>query len=131
MKKCALATIAVFITIFITDFIFHGMIMKSMYEGTAHLWRPQADMQPFMPYMLSGQILIALFFTWIFSHGYKGKGAIEGVRYGLLMGGFQTGANLIMYAVTPYPFALTAAWIVFGFVQGMIAGVVAALVWKK
>lgn len=130
-KKLALSFIAVFPAIFATDFVIHGVIMKSTYQATPHLWRPEADMPAFMGCMLLGQATLALFFSWIFLHGYKGKGLGEGIRYGLLMAGFLAGNNLVMYAVSPYDFGMVAAWIGFAAVQGVVGGVICALVSGK
>lgn len=123
-KQYAKLGIITFIVVFITDFIIHGMIMKSAYEATANLWRPELNMGTYFPFMLAGQFLIALFFAIIFTHGYKGKGIKEGVNYGLLMGGLMAGQNFVMHAVHPYPLSITVSWIVFGFVQAVICGVV-------
>lgn len=131
MNKLIKTTIAVFVTIWVTDFIIHGMLLKSMYAATAHLWRPEMAMKKYMGYMLLGQFTIAAAFTWIFSHGYKGKGWKEGVRYGLAVGAMAGGTNVIMYAVQPYPFSIVAAWVVFGCMQTALAGVVATKFYKK
>ncbi|MBK9294790.1 MAG: hypothetical protein IPM57_10180 [Oligoflexia bacterium] len=120
-----------FILVFITDFIIHGMILKGTYAATASLWRPEADMSHFFPFMLSGQIIVAVFFAIIFTHGYKGKGIKEGVHYGLLMGSLWAGQNLIMYAVLPYPLSLTLSWIFLGYIQTIFIGVLLTKLVKK
>jgi hypothetical protein len=131
MNKLIKTTIAVFVTIWVTDFLIHGLLLKSMYVASASLWRPETAMKTYCGYMLFGQIMIAAAFTWIFSHGYKGKGWKEGVRYGVAVGTMAGGTNLIMYAVQPYPFSIVAAWLVLGCVQSATAGVVATMVYKK
>lgn len=123
--------IAVFVVLWITDFVIHGKLLEPLYMATANLWRPEADMKALMPYMLVGQLIIAFFFTLIFTHGYNGTGWMEGVRYGALMTCMMAGHNLIMYSVTPWPMNLVLYWIALGFVQCTLMGVVAAVTYKK
>jgi hypothetical protein len=130
-KKLACCAVAVFVTFFITDYLVHGVLMKSTYQATQHLWRPEAEMGKFMPGMMLGKFLVALFFAWIFLHGYKGKGVMEGFRFGLLIGGYSAGGNLIMYAVAPYDCSITCSWIVAGLAQGVIGGIVATFAADK
>jgi hypothetical protein len=129
MKKWSTLFIATLITFFVTDFIIHGLLLKSTYMATQNLWRPEAEMASFMPYMMLGKAFTALFFALIFVHGYKGKGMGEGIRYGLFLTGLMTGFHLTMYSVEPYPLSLVLAWIGLGAIQYMVAGVVCAKVW--
>lgn len=121
-KELIKLTLITFAVIFVTDFIIHGKLLASMYKETASLWRTEEEMKSMMMLMVSGQFLIGLFFSWIFLHGYKNTGVMEGVRYGLLFGGYVAGFNLIMHSVHPYPTALTVAWIVCGWIQLVICG---------
>ena len=129
MKKCIITVVALFVYIFIADMIFHGFLLRDTYMATAQLWRPEADMKSYMIYMIAGQFLIALFMASIFTHGYKGTGIKEGVKFGLLLGGLEAGKNLIMYSVAPYPMSLTLSWIGIAFVESVIAGIILAKIW--
>lgn len=129
-KKIALTSLAVFVFIFIFEFIFHGCVLKSTYDATAHLWRPKAEMGSYMPFMTLGQIGFATLFTIIFTHGYKGTGIMEGVRFGLLIGIFTSFETLIWYSVVPYPVTLVVAWILGGLLLCVGSGVVAAKVYS-
>ena|SRR3989338_7824624 len=130
MKKFAVTGVVVFVALWITEFVFHGMLMKDQYAATAQLWRPESEMGAYFPFMIIGQLVTAFLFTAIFIHGYKGKGAAEGVRYGILMGGFMAGFNLSMYAVAPWTPGLLLCWTVFGFVQSAFLGVICTFVYK-
>lgn len=131
IKKLTLAVVAVFVFILFSDYLIHEVLLKSSYEATLSLWRPPAEMGSYVVYMLFGQFLIAKFFTVIFAKGYEGKGIVEGVRFGLLMGFFCAGGYFIQYATTPMPSSLLWSWVIAGIVQLMGAGVVAALVYKR
>ncbi len=131
MKKLIWLTLATFFTIFATDFVIHGVLMKNAYIETATLWRTQEEMNGFFAWMLFGQFWVSMFFALIFTHGYKGGGWTEGLRYGLLMGAFQAGNLAIMHAVVPYPTFITLSWIGYGFIQAAITGAVTAWVYSK
>lgn len=126
---CLKAIIGVFLFIFISDWVIHGVLLKNQYAETAALWRTEESIIPWA--LFGGQALIAIFFVAIFRKGYEGKGMIEGVRYGFLMAAFTTGSTMIQYAVAPYPLSLIGGWIGLGFLQSIGAGMVAAAVYGK
>lgn len=131
LKKFSICVVAVWVTVLVSDFVIHQVLLKNMYGATANLWRPEAEMAQHMPAMFGGQFIVALCLAWIFVHGYKGTGIKEGVRFGLLIGGLEMGKNLIMAAVAPYPCSLVGSWIAAGFVQAILVGCVASLAYKK
>ena len=122
---------AVFAWIFFSDFLIHGMWLKQTYMNSPSLWRPEAEMNQYMSWMMSGQMLTAFFFSFIFTKGYEGKGWQEGARYGVLMGLFTCSQMLMQYSVTPLPAALFWSWISAGMLQAIMAGVVASWVYKN
>ena len=128
IKRFILASLAVFVFIFIYEWLFHGLLLKDMYTATASLWRPQG--QCIFPAMLAGQILFPLIFTFIFTKGYENKGLAEGARYGLLIGLLFVPNHLIFYAVQPLPLNLVAAWIIGGLAEMILAGMILAAVYR-
>jgi hypothetical protein len=126
-----LTILGVFAFIWASNFLIHGLILKSAYAATASLWRPEAEMCKFFMYLLGGQLVISIFFSWIFAKGYEGKGWQEGVRFGLLIGLFSCGPTLISYAVSPLPCSIACAWMGLGLIQYVLAGIVASLIYKK
>src|SRR5690606_29362442 len=116
-KRLIITMFAVFVYIFISDFVIHGLILKETYMQTADLWRTEEEMKSFMIWMFLGQFIIAKFFTLIFVKGYENKGVAEGVRFGILMSGVSVGAMMIQYAVIPMTTDLIIAWIVLGILQ--------------
>lgn len=130
-KKLMICAVAVFVSMFILDSVIHGMILNNLYLETASLWRPKSEMHSYMGHMLLGQFIIAFFFSLIFAQGYRSTGIMEGVRYGLMMGGLKMGENFIMHAVAPYPTSLTLSWIVSTFLELVLLGIIASLVYGK
>ncbi len=129
IRKFVLATLAVFGFIFVFEWIFHGIFLNDFYEETQYLWRPKGEAN--MTIMVFAQMLFALVFVRIFTHGYQNKGAMEGVRYGALIGLLLIPNSLIFYAVQPLPEALVTLWIIGGMVEMILCGAILATVWKK
>lgn len=131
IKKFILATLAVFATVWVTDFIIHGVLMKDAYMASASVWRSPEEMKKYFPWMLLGQFLIAKGFTFIFAKGYEGKGIAEGLRFGLFVWPLVFGGILIQYVVYPLPCAVACPWLVTSLVQLLMMGAVASLVYKR
>jgi hypothetical protein len=133
-KRWLLASVAVFVVIFVLEFIIHGVLLQGAYQQTASLWRPLADMQRLMWIMWLGYLVFALFFTFIYTKGYeKGKpGLGQGLRFG-----FYVGAMLSVlhgfgwYAILPIPLALSFYWFVAVLVESIAMGIAAGLVYHE
>ena len=113
------------------DFLFHGYFMKSAYEQTTNLWRPEADMKTHVIWIMLGQIIISIGFVALFTKAFKRGGIIEGAVYGLLVAIIFAGHNLIGYAVSPYPASLVISWVVAIIIELVLAGVIVALVYRN
>ncbi|MCB0308062.1 MAG: hypothetical protein KDD48_01710 [Bdellovibrionales bacterium] len=131
IKRLILAVIGVFVYIVISDYLIHGLAMKNLYQETIFLWRSETDMQAYMPWMFLGQFIIAKFFCILFARGYEGRGAMEGLRFSLLIGPLMVAPNFIQYAVMPLTPSILASWLAFGMLQVVGAGIVASLIYRK
>ncbi|MBN1820483.1 MAG: hypothetical protein JW833_07195 [Prolixibacteraceae bacterium] len=130
VKRFLLASLAVYITFLILDFLIHNVALASAYEENASLWR--SDMSQIMWLMYLVGIAMALLFVYIFIKGYQGKGISEGIRYGLLIGLLISVIGILnQYIIYPLPFGLVAIWMVTGLIEFIIAGIVVSLVYKK
>ena len=105
--------------------------LAGAYEATSHLWRPEAEMNSMMWLMWLTGLIWAFLFVYIFIKGYEGRGIMEGLRFGLLIGVFYSlPMSLGTYAVQPMPFSLAVSWLVFGVIEITILGIVTALIYK-
>ena len=103
-KRLLLAIVAVFVGIWVSDFLIHGIWLKSTYVETSSLWRPEAEMQRRMGWLMLGQLLAAVTFVVIWSKGFPATASLGGAcLYGLFMGGFGQATTLVTYAVQPFP----------------------------
>lgn len=126
-KRFLGAVIAVFAAIQITDPIIHGMILGKSYAALQHVWRP--DMMSKMWIMLVNSFMFSILFVYIFHKGCEGKGLLEGVRFGLIVGFFVYIYSIInQYVVYPLPFSLICLWGLLGIIQFILYGVATAFI---
>src|SRR5689334_16074033 len=97
-RRLAVAIIAVFAGIWITDFLIHAIWLGNTYKETASLWRPEAEMQKNMGWLMLGQFLAAATFVMLWAKGFAEKACIRcACMFGLVMGLFSQAHTLIAY----------------------------------
>ncbi len=127
-KRIIPAILVTFIFVFIFEWVLHGILLKGMYEATPQLWRPQAVMPQYMPFLGLGQFLFTVFLGLLFVKGYEGRGIGEGLRFGLLVGLLLAPINLVWYAIQPLAPTLIAYWIIGSIIEMLIAGAILAAI---
>ncbi len=124
-----LAVVAVFVGVWATDFLIHGVWLQGLYKETAALWRPEAEMAKHMPWLLIGQFILAAGFVLIWGKGGSSVSSFGGsCLYGLTMGILSRAGAVISYAVQPIPGELAVKWFIAGLVQGVLMGALVYLV---
>jgi hypothetical protein len=129
MRKL-LATVVVWVVWEALDFLIHGVVLKTAYEDTASLWRPEGEMKMMLMY---GVVFVAAFaFVMIWDRLIQKKGLIPGLSYGLWFG-LATGIGMGYgtYAVMPLPYSMAATWFWGSIVQGAIGGVILSYIIKE
>jgi hypothetical protein len=132
-KKLWITFIVVFIVYFILDWLVNGVLLHSTYmaEDVARIMRSEAEVNSNMWMIVISDLVYTFFFTFIFSKGFENKGWMEGLRYGLYIGLMVSlPMAYITYAVQPIPYSLALQWFIYGTLQNIIIGIVAALLYK-
>lgn len=128
-SRWLIASVGVYIAYKILDYLINGVILMGIYEETKAVWRP--DMMDKMWIMWITAAIFSLLFVYIFIKGYEGKGIMEGVRYGLWIGLFVSIPMAYnSYATLAIPYKLAFQWWVYGTIQCIICGIVAAWIYK-
>jgi len=128
-KKLILASLAVFITLQILDFVIHNVLLGTMYESLQSVFR--TDMMEKMWIMYLTGIIFSFLFVYIYSKGYEGKGLFEGAKYGLIIGlVVHLVGSYNQYVVYPINYYLALQWFIYGTIELIIAGVVTAAIYK-
>ena len=128
-KRLVLAIVAVFVGIFATDMLIHGVWLNSLYKETAQLWRTEAEMTHHMAYLIAGQFLTALMFVLIWAHAAM-PSLGRACAYGLCMALFQQAMTFITYAVQPLPGGIALRWVLAGAAQGVLMGMIVYFAYK-
>ena len=123
--------VVVFIVMQAIGFLIHGVMLDDMYQALAASFRPKEQMDAMMLIMILSGTAVLFLFCYIYTKGYEGKGIVEGVRYGALMGLFLAFPTSIdAYVIYPLTQELAVIWFVTTVVGMMIAGAVFAAIYK-
>ena len=123
--------VAVFVVMQVFGYVVHELGLSDTYASLASAFRPKAEMDSMMWMMMVGSVFSLWLFCHIFTLGHEGKGVMEGVRYGTLMGLFLSIPMAVdQYVVYPLTSELAVIWFVTGVVGLVIAGAVFASIYK-
>ncbi len=129
VKRYLITVAAVYAAFLAMDFVIHSVILMPAYAALSALWRP--DMMAYMWLMYLTGCIMTFLFVYIFIKGYEGKGILEGLRFGLIIGLFmQVPGVWGQFMVYPIPFSLAIQWFIFGFIEFVVAGVIAAAIYR-
>ena len=125
MKKIILSAVAVFLVWTVVDFVLHGLLLKGVYEATASLWRPMAEMKRGLMSLVT--FLAALGFSALWGNFVDRKTTSNGLKFGLWYG-FAVGVGMGYgsYSYMPIPYSLALAWFLVMLVEGALAGLIAS-----
>jgi hypothetical protein len=129
LKKTILAVVAVFIAFSVLDFIIHGVLLKPAYQATAHLWRPESEMN--MPLVSFVTLVFSAGFVLIYSLLVNPKSMLVSLKYGVLFG-VASGVSMGLgsYSYMPIPLSLAIYWFIGTLIEITIAGVLVGLIVK-
>ena len=112
-------------------YVIHEVMMGDTYERLAGIFRPEAEMNDMMWMMMVSGTVTIFMFCYIFTRGYEGKGIMEGVRFGALIGFLMAGPIAIdPHVIYPVPAEVASIWLISGIATLMVAGAVFAAIYK-
>ncbi len=123
--------VAVFVVMQGLGYVIHEVMMGDTYERLASIFRPEAEMNDMMWMMMVSGTVTIFMFCYIFTRGYEGKGIMEGVRFGALIGFLMAGPMAIdPHVIYPVPAEVASIWLISGIATLMVAGAVFAAIYK-
>ena len=128
VKKLFLATVVGFIGVVFFEMLWHGMLMKGMYDATSSLWRPQE--QFYMNFMFGGQFLFALAMAFVYSRLGNHLTCKHGLEFGFYIGLISAMPDLGAYSYLPIPLSICLMWMLASMLKSLIVGVAVAKVYK-
>jgi hypothetical protein len=125
-KRGFLAFIVAFVFIFFFGFVWHGILMKSMYNATSALWRTE----PIFPILVLGHAVLAFAFTGLYVSKVGVNSAGVGFGYGIVIGIFACGVNIIRFAVEPLTTNILLMWFAADLICFAIMGALVGAIYK-
>ena len=127
-KRIILGLIATFVVITASNNLIHGVLLQNDYEpGMGTIWRSEIS----MPGIMISNLLVALAFTMLWARiSLSGAGIQCAIALGVFMGIANIGYNVMHHAVAPLPEGLLIKWIIFGFIQFVLVGLILFVVNK-
>lgn len=123
--------VAVYVVAQIVGYVVHEILLSDTYQALASVWRPEQEMMSMMWVMFITSAISLFVFCWIFTRGYEGRGIMEGVRYGVLIGLLMSVPMAFeSYVIYPVTLELAVSWCVAGFAYWIIAGAVFAAIYR-
>ncbi|NRA36723.1 MAG: hypothetical protein HRU15_01165 [Planctomycetes bacterium] len=128
IKRLVSAIIAAFITIFIFEMLWHGFLMKGMYDETLAVWRPENEHN--MSVMFLSQFLFAAVFVLFYAVIGKYLSCKIGLVYGFFAGLLLAMPQLGSFCYLPIPLSISLLWMLAALLKCIFAGLVTALIYK-
>jgi len=132
--RLALAAVGGTVAYFVVGFIMFGLlpVLRNEYARYPAVYRTQEDMKGVMPIGMLAMLVAMLVLATIYAMAYHGgSGAVEGTRFGALIGIFAVCAFVIHNHVNlNIGLALTIGQAVAYFFEWTIVGLVIGLIYK-
>ena len=125
-KRGFLAFLVAFVFIFFFGFVWHGLLMKPMYNATGSLWRTQ----PVFPVLILGHAVLAFAFTGLYVSKVGINSARIGFGYGIVLGILACGINIIRFAVEPLTPTILFMWFAADLICFAIMGALVGAIYK-
>lgn len=122
--------VVAFIVVFIFGWAFHGVLLADHYAALPDLYRAEETMSDFLPWLLAGQLLIAIALVLLLNLHRDRLTTRLGLQFGLLIGLLSAGSQLVTYGVMPFPLMLVGWWVLGSFVQMTLLGALLADILK-
>ncbi len=130
-KRFIGATLAVFVFFFLYEWLVHGHLLMGTYLETPKVWRNFSEMQANMHLTILYQLALAAWVTYVFSCIYPEGGIDKGLRLGIYFGVFAGILTASWYLWLPVSSSLAWSWLVSGLGEGLGAGFLLGLIYRR
>lgn len=130
-KRFLAATVALFVFFGLYEWLVHGYLLMPTYRETPRVWRTMEEMNANIPLSMLLQVCFTAWFTFVFTQLFPYGGLKNGIKYGLYFGVLMGLLSAAWYLYLPVSEKLGWAWFINGIVEGLLAGVILGLIYKK
>lgn len=130
-KRFLLGTLAVFAFFFLYEWLVHGNLLMSIYMQTPQVWRNFAEMEANLLLTILYQFALAAWVTFVFARLFPEGGIFNGLRLGIYLGVFAGILTASWYLWLPVSFSLVWDWLLAGIGEGVGAGLLLGLIYRR
>ena len=130
--RIAIAAVVAWIVSIPVGYFVNEVLLAGIYAPNAAAMRPEAEMAGTLPIGI-GFLLVGFFaFAYAYAKGYEGgSGAMEGVRFGVLVALIVTCFGLVwQWVMYPISASMAAAIIIDGIVEMALYGAIVGAIYK-
>ncbi len=129
MKSMTLGGLAAFLFVFMFELIVHGFLMKSMYDATNSVWRPQAESNSVV--MLLSQFLFSMAVAFFYPIVGNDKGCKKAMPFGSGLGFVMAMPQIGTFSYLPIPISISLCWAVAAFIKALGSTYIVARVMNR
>ena len=130
-QKYLISSVAAAVFMFFYGFVVYAILLADYVASIAVPGTMVPEGEENIMMIAIGTLIQALALGLLYTKGHEGKGAMEGVRFGLFIGIFITGIYVLMTGIGPYILMDQFTFAAIDTVMYMGAGVVFAMLYKK
>jgi hypothetical protein len=125
------AALAVFVFIFVFEWLIHGVLLMGEYRETQSLWRDFSDKPVNMFLHIFYQLIFAIWVTFVFTQIFPLGGLWDGLRFGIYFGVFAGLLTGMWYIHLPVSASLGWSWFATSLVEGIGTGIILGVSYKR
>ena len=128
-KQIVWAVLAILVAWLFLDFLLHRLLLRSIYDTSATLWRPMDQMN--LPLVYFVMLVLILSFVLIYGFLIGQKSLAAGIKFGVLFGlALSISAGFGTYLHMPIPLRLAWIWFLGGWIKVIAAGAIVGVLIK-
>ncbi len=128
-KQFIWAVLAIFVFWLFLDFLLHRLLLRSIYDTSANLWRPMNEMN--LPLVYFVMLVLILSFVLIYGFLIDQKTLAAGIKFGVRFGlALSISAGFGTYIHMPIPLRLAWIWFLGGWIKVITAGAIVSVLIK-
>lgn len=131
IKRFLLATLALFVFIFVYESFIHGFLLQDLYSETPNLWRSYDQMLNFIAFNIVIEVIIALWLTFIFTRFFPQGGVSNGFRFGFYIGVLSAIQAAAAYFYLPISLMLSGSWFAAYLIESILGGLILGAIYKR
>ena len=128
-NRYVIISFLVFAVFYSIEYFQHIIFMGSSYTAHPELMRTEGV--DIMVLNVVGRLVYSFLFCYVFVKGYEGRGLMEGVRFGIVIGALLWFPKMIFeYANMNLPGSWPLFWFLFGVIGSIISGIICAFIYR-